>query len=835
MANRQGLTLTDGSTRYPFSLYQPPNDKQARPYEIKTRGWEIGDPIEYWKTPLHPWDGGLGPDKITSPRSYGAANADASNPGLIVPPPKLQLVTDSFREIRCLDSNGIVGSASTVSSVSFAVDSAFSVALAPGDIIIGFVVGVDADVKTIANSVGGMTALTQIDNGNLSMRAFWKTFDTLLGSDFTFTLGATVDTVSYAFAAFRGAAVNTIYASNTGTDSTSPYSTPSVTAVAGNTIVGMVGRIGGSITGVPSGWTEIITQLATDGISMAYKNNLSAGATTGDFTGGTDTAAGLTAILLTPASPVFSTTANKAKVVTFNSKSWTFDETGLYSFGNSNRMVREFYHTGITDIAVFNNELIIAVGYSTKIWKATAASPEVFSQASDNTYAGKLAVVGSNLWRSTSTTAVSSCLTTPLTLSNWGTSYTVGDTTGDINVLIDYEGALWVGKYDGFYTPDVNTDFWNQTPQLLQWPDSTNCTGAFVAKGYLWCPAICGLIRIRVGEAIILGPEKAQKRNYYYKVTNGIEWGEFIYLTTYNQATDSCALIKMSEDINNTTNGNKYIYHEILRLDSQNADFYRIGVNINTQSTPCFLICLQGGVRYIDMGYSTGRTIDDNNYYYGSAWSFQSGAIRPTNDLSVVTGLIGVEIVCDQNATESIDTVQYKVEEGSFTNMLTTQEGGGTMAITNTSGYATVTRYAAANVTGQYFDFYFAGSLLTDQYGTNRPEIREIYAFGYKVSKTTDIINMKILAEPMAIVRNGLHQGLSAGEITRLFRAWKNAGTVLTFELPDYEESRTTRGRIVAVDYEEINNPQGTSGMDSTHGVVSISLVRDDFANAYAA
>ena len=830
MANRTGLKVTAGSTDYHFNIFQPPDQKSPRPYEIKSRAWEQGDPIDYWTRPLHPWDGGLGTDKLVSPRSYASANADLSNPGILVPPPLLQLTTAAYRETKI--PAHYEGSGTAASQVVVNIGTAITAsAFRPGDILVAVVITVDADAVTLANS-NSMTALTTVTNGNFSMKVWHQTLDTLPGN-YTFTFGATVDTFSYGIFTVRGASA--VYLSDQASDSTSPYSTPSLTAVAGNAIVGIAGRAGGVFNGIPATWTSIVTSSTTDGFVSAFKDNLSAGAITGNFTSVADTAGGVYALLFTHAAPTFNTIQNSSKFVVFNSKTWTFDETGLYSVGSSNRLFREFNHStvDITDIEVFDNELIVAMGYSeSNIYLATAATPEVFTKSGD-VYAKRLALVGSNLWRSTAADSVSSCLADPEANANWGATYTVGDTSYDINVLIDFNGTLWVGKSNGFYTSDINTDFWNQTPQLALWPDTTNCFGAFIAKGYLWCPSVAGLLRIRVGESIIAGPEKAQKRSMFYRVTNGAEWGDAIYLTAYDQASDSTSILKVVPDNINANIGRDYIYHEIVNVSGSSLDFFRLGFNINTGSTPCLLINNSNGIYYIDLGYSAGRYIDDNNWYYGTAWTFESGSIRPTEDLSLTTGLIGLEIVTDQSATESIDTIQYKAEEGSYTNMLTTQEGSGTMPITNTSGYAVVTRYAPANTTGQYFSFYLAGTVPSGQYGTNRPEIREMYAFGYRCSKTTDIIMMKVMIEPAAIVRNGLHEGVSSGEGFRILRSLKAAGTVVTFELPDYEESRTTRGRIVQADYEEINNPIATS-YEKSIGVVTLSIMRDDFANAYA-
>ena len=191
-----------------------------------------------------------------------------------------------------------------------------------------------------------------------------------------------------------------------------------------------------------------------------------------------------------------------------------------------------------------------------------------------------------------------------------------------------------------------------------------------------------------------------------------------------------------------------------------------------------------------------------------------------------------MQIVTDQDASETIDTVQYKIEGGSYTNMLTTQEGGGTMPITNTSGYNAITRYAASGAIGQFFGFYLAGSMSDAHSGVDRPETREIWAFGYTRPRTTDLIKVPIYADRRAIAGSGIPQGRSSGEVARLFKAWKRDQTVLTGTIPDYEESHTTRFRVADVSDEEMLAAESTTGEDIRSAVVTVTLIRDDMAGA---
>src|SRR3990167_5610804 len=81
--NRSEITVTDGSTKYNFTVFR---NKDGRDFRITQRDWEA-DPLEYWKVALHPWDGGLGPDRLSNQRVYAKANMDFSYRGIAVPPP----------------------------------------------------------------------------------------------------------------------------------------------------------------------------------------------------------------------------------------------------------------------------------------------------------------------------------------------------------------------------------------------------------------------------------------------------------------------------------------------------------------------------------------------------------------------------------------------------------------------------------------------------------------------------------------------------------------------------------------------------------------------------
>jgi len=196
--------------------------------------------------------------------------------------------------------------------------------------------------------------------------------------------------------------------------------------------------------------------------------------------------------------------------------------------------------------------------------------------------------------------------------------------------------------------------------------------------------------------------------------------------------------------------------------------------------------------------------------------------------------LVGIDAVLDVDASETV-TLSYEVNDGgSFTNLLDTQEGGGTAGITNTGGYAKARRYAAPNTEGQFFQIKVAVTLNASK-GSDRPEIRELWAFGYSHPDHTDVIELDIHASEDAETFDGLGQGRSAGEIERLWRLWQNDGTVITAEIVDYEESRTTRFKVVGVNSTTTELEEGPGANTRRNAVCKVQLMRLDYANAYAA
>ncbi|KKL97572.1 hypothetical protein LCGC14_1833200, partial [marine sediment metagenome] len=151
-------------------------------------------------------------------------------------------------------------------------------------------------------------------------------------------------------------------------------------------------------------------------------------------------------------------------------------------------------------------------------------------------------------------------------------------------------------------------------------------------------------------------------------------------------------------------------------------------------------------------------------------------------------------------------------------------------AITNTSGYVSATRYAVVGAEGQFFSIKMSGTLAAGQLGSNRPEIRDLIAFGYSHSKVTDLITLQIYADR----GHFFSSSRGRGEVRRQWSEWHNDGDILLIVIPGYEEGRSIRAKVVGVTEQNLETRVGTSNNQDRADVVEVKLERIDYANAYA-
>ena len=422
-----------------------------------------------------------------------------------------------------------------------------------------------------------------------------------------------------------------------------------------------------------------------------------------------------------PLTTTKSLTAVATASVTFDSLQFFLCGRYMYTVDRSETVsVDKDFGSGKAGVsmAVFNNELIVAMGESEKIWKRDTSA--TWTQASDNTFAIALGVVGNKLWRAESTNKMSNCITTPLTLANWTPAspnqYAVGDTTYNVHTIIDYGGVPWAIKDDGAYAPDTNSQFFNQAPQMASWPHTENGKGAFVAQGYLWVPTVIGLLRISPGEALIRGPEKSNRPDFRFWVRGGVEWGDSIYLLVTDETQVSESFIcKVDKDRYGLTEGQEYIYHEWCRLGSTDKG-YTIGINAwpsgsrNTVTHDAGTMADLAGVGTITWGTTANATTSNNSYATAAAGI--SHYLRASNfgfsldAASTILGiLVSVERKTSTSTTNSAKNPANSIALSGIGNINWTAGSSGanvygsitgTLGVSNVTGYLVFTNFSFA-------------------------------------------------------------------------------------------------------------------------------------------
>ena len=518
--------------------------------------------------------------------------------------------------------------------------------------------------------------------------------------------------------------------------------------------------------------------------------------------------------------------ATPYKFKVFNSKIFVLGGRYMYYIDPTTNTATEDKDFGVgktaVDMEVFNNELVVAMGESEKIY--TRNTSGTWTQATDNTFAIAFGVVDSKLWRGEEVNEISNCITAPRTLASYaptdGNEYTVGDDTWSINSIVDFQGSIWVGKGDGFYAADPTFIFHNQTPQIQKNPNVDNCKGAFIAHASLWVPFINGLLRIRLGSALPYGPEITWRRDFRFWTRGGIEHNGNIYLICTDEAAGSnTTIFKL---VPRDEKRSSYVYHEWCRLGSSTKG-YAITVTSGISTNPELMVTHGNDVKYLKLGRGGGADIDDTNYAYGLTGELETGKFMCGLDQSILTVLVGAEVVCDYSAANESLTLSYRIDGQAYANLLTTQEGGGSAAITLTTNFQSVRRYAPTTAEGQFVELKWESVLVTT---TSSPEIVDLIAFGYLRPLVTDIITLSLVADGASWSGRGTGNAMDAMETLRLFRDWMNDGSRLEGILYRYDDTKTTRFIVIDVQYGEAELELGAAHQPDLMGNMVVSLVR---------
>ena len=845
MANIDGLSLTEDTTEYNFTI--APNPEGGEFLAVKTRSWEQGDPTLPWRYPVHNFlHAGLRSDRLTQAKGYAKGNCDVSNPGLIVPPPLLSTVTAPTTYLAAV---GVRASASAFTSAATSLTISKPTGTVDTDVMFAWI-SISTDETITAPAGWTLIRTTSYDTASSRAGLYWK-LAASEGANYQWT---TTGSPNWAggIITLTGVHATTPYdvensqTTVSGVNHATPSVTPTVYSDSGAVLAFFaLAQVSGNTWTPPSGMTESVDATSNTGggasessIEIAYLLSTIVTGTGIDKTA-TSTATALGAaqiVIVKPRTDSLTITASYDRCVLYNSKAYFASSTGRYLIEVSDTptaTVKKDFGSGavISFLKVFNNELIIGLGPSNYIWSLNTSN--VFTQSTD-TIGIAAGVADNKFWIAASTNQLKSATTGPLTLSNYAPAdpneYLVGDTTWYITDMLEYGGVIHAAKGNGIYAPDAISDFHNQAPQMAMVPSTYN-KWPFVAKNYLWSPTISGLLRISPGESRFKGPEKSGRPDYRFRIYHGCEWQESIYLVGHSLAgSDQAAVFRMDDNEQGIAD-HEYIYTEHVRLGSTTAP--ECIMVLPSETMPLMFIGHGTAIKYFELGRGGGRYIDDPNYPYGLSWELESGDFVPNPDvgMAVKSLFVGVKVLLDHDSSESL-TLSYDANHtGSYTSLLDTQEGGGSAAITATSGYAAVTRYAAANVTCQQLGIKLAGTLSDAHSGTDRPEVREIWAFGYSIPDQTHLIEVGVIADPGAHTF-GLRQGDSEDEIFRLFSDWAHRGVILTCQLPNYESSRTIRVKVMNPDKITINAKDRATNSQSRVSVVTATLLRVDYAGA---
>ena len=503
-------------------------------------------------------------------------------------------------------------------------------------------------------------------------------------------------------------------------------------------------------------------------------------------------------------------------------------------------------------LVVVGGSLFVCCGATDPVHKRNSAG--TWSTSAD-VYAQVIIPTRETVWRVRSTTGTidntvsgiptntSSLETAMMTAANWTgpattAGYVVGDSSYQVTCGVQYNGQAWFGRNDGMFQSDVNGQYFNRTPQLQESPIAGNCIGSAVIFGSLFVPSKNrGLLRVRSGESIAVGPEMTGAPNRSWWVRSMVEWDGTCYmLATDEQGGSRQSILKMMTV--GSGRGMEYAFHELLDVSASNKSPW-IQVFQSTTNPEIFY---GGGSAttsgtYFRLGRGGGRDIDDGNYQYNSPAEVVTGNIYPAKDRAMVARLHGVDVLASFAGTSPTLAIDYNVDNyvGTEPNisMYTDRENVGGSTV-NTSGrsrfYASTT---SSNSVGSAFNFKFTLTQGGTPAGTTRSMVHDAYAFGVTVPKVTDFIQVTVdVGASDTLDQNGKRMGVTAKEWFRSVKEWQATGELLTMKLDGYEEGRTTR--VMVPDATEIASLGLQTNRPSRSSLITLVLKRMDYEGDYA-
>ncbi|HEY6007984.1 MAG TPA: hypothetical protein VIU40_06625, partial [Geobacteraceae bacterium] len=352
----------------------------------------------------------------------------------------------------------------------------------------------------------------------------------------------------------------------------------------------------------------------------------------------------------------------------------------------------------------------------------------------------------------------------------------------------------------------------------------------WIGWGQLWVPSQGALYRVKVGESKPRGPELVGRPDYRFWVRGGVEFGDAQYLLcTDEAASGATVIVKMVKDEMGLS-GREYRFYEWCRLPGATKGYF-IGV-FGKPTNPTLVVGYGNNAYCITLGRGGGRMVDDANYQFGTAMEVESGRMQVGPDLSVISTLVGVQVLCDYSRAGESLTISAAFDSDAYRDLLSSQEGNGVASINHTDGWESVIRYAPPDMEGNALQVKLTGAL-TSASGTTRPEIREAYAFGYLRPRQTDIVNVNIVADGRTSIL-GNRFGMSGEQIHNFWRRALTLRRALEIEIDQYESNKPTRFMVVDVDATNVSVQASPGGKSKAQRVVRVTLARADFAGEYA-
>lgn len=277
-----------------------------------------------------------------------------------------------------------------------------------------------------------------------------------------------------------------------------------------------------------------------------------------------------------------------------------------------------------------NGRIVVGCGSGDKAWVRDNAA--AWTQASENVYLGKMAVVGPDLYAQTnagaaSTYKVSKCVAgnDPLKIagSEWSAGEPVGSPGWAINGMADAGGWVVVGKPDGvFVWNKVDSLYENLLPFLAHSPDPDNCKGMAAVSDGVLIPLADGSVWLYNGAMRLVSGDFEPNRDTAAALgrnTCFVDTGRVTYapVEVFHRTTQHRSVVVKKEDggvfttlTTNLIDDDTSTTAAVGSLGATTEDYLYIGANIP----------ILGAYIQIGTANTANDTFHEVDYYDGTSW-----------------------------------------------------------------------------------------------------------------------------------------------------------------------------------------------------------------------